>query len=263
LPINKRFLRPLLWVAAAALLVAGAAGPIQRAIDERTRAAELRARFEQLKQERASLETEFAGRRDEIVAQLREHLQSGRYADAMTGAARYVALGDPEVRDIHRKAAREVSLQQAIARYRALAQSQCTEEVAKDRLAHLLDAERVDGKPRPPIEYAGMALARVRGDEASKAVLARLQAPHPKEGALAADADWITRVRAHNIVQPMPDYLSALATKSAQDLLCVWRVDATRQERARPVRFTMLLWLAPSRDGNTLVAEPIVYDERS
>lgn len=255
--------RSALLLIAAALLVVALAGPVQRAWQARTTATAAKSLAEQVARERASLAAELSANRQQIVAGLREQLRSGDHAGAMKAAGRFAPLNDPEVHEIFRKAAAAVSAKQAVDGYRKLVQRDCTEANVRYQLAHLLDSDPARGSSPPPLEYGELKISRVLGSDASVPVVARLREPHGRDGPPPADADWITRVRAYTRSHVLPDYLAALMTESAHDVICVWRIEGTRIDQRRSVPFTMLLWLPPTRDGKGLRPDPLAYSERA
>lgn len=260
--MKLRSVRGALLLIAAALVVAALVGPVQRAWQARSIAAASKSLAEQVARERDARAAELTANREQILAGLREQLRTGDSLGAMNAAARFAPVNDPEVREIHRKAAAAVSAKQDLDNYRRLVARDCTESTVRYQLAQLQDSYPPRTEPSPPQAFGELALSRLLGSEASAPVLARLREPPPSESPLPAEADWITRVQTFNRSQVQPDYVAAVLGDSAQEFLCVWRIEGARLEQGRSVAFTMVLWLPPARDGKGLSADPLIYSER-
>ncbi len=288
-----RRVRVGLLVIAVALLITGLAGPVRRAWDDHARTAAAKALAEQVARERAAAAAALAANRTEILARLRAQLESGDFAGAMTAAGAYLQAGDPEIRQLFTQAATAESQRQRTDHYRALVERDCTEANVRAQMAKLLAPS---GNPAAEtVAEPPLRLTRLAGATARDPVQARLREPpdHEHEGskgehsaATKADdhagaaktgdrarakphdqaehekADWITRLREENRARPLPDYVAILDTPKADEMICVWRVDGTRSEGSRNLRYTMDVWLAPTPDGKRLAADPLAYSER-
>jgi hypothetical protein len=267
-PNTRRLVRWALPLIAVALLVTGLAGPIERAwqVREANRAATTLS--ERVAKERAAIEADFATNRVRILAGLREQIDAGNDATAMTAAGRYVFLNDPELMQLYRKATGTVSARQRTTLYRQLIERDCTEMQARVHMLRLHGHDRSQPTdPWPPVTVE--RITRIAGTPARAAVLGRLQEPPPHEDAPAADTDWITRMpdwiermRSLYRARPLQEFQKALAEPDADALICVWRLEGTRRTGNRDVRFKLDLWLAPAPDGKKLEPDPVAYSER-
>jgi hypothetical protein len=156
----------------------------------------------------------------------------------------------------------------------------CTETQARFQSFQILHSQRHEPPPRadalPPVSIGQLSRAyripemapssvdrvtRIVGMPARDAALARMREPPPTEIGLAANADWITQMRAIYRARPFPDFQSALTAPGSDALVCVWRIEGTRLAGSRNVRFTLDLWLAPAPDGKKLEPDPVGYSE--
>jgi hypothetical protein len=69
-------------------------------------------------------------------------------------------------------------------------------------------------------------------------------------------------MRENHRARPLRDYLGMVYSPSAQDVMCVWRVDGIRRQDVRTYAFTIDVWMAPTPDGKGLAADPVRYVER-
>lgn len=268
---------------AVALLVTGLAGPIERAWKAREAQRAATALAERVADERAAIKADFGANRARILAGLREQIDAGDDAKAMSAAGPYIFLNDPELMQLFRKATGTVSMRQRAALYRDLMARDCTETQARFQSFQILHTQLHEARPpadalppmsverlrrerRMPIEALSPGsverVTRVVGMPARAAILARMNEPPPSEAGPAADADWITRIRAVYRARPLQDFQAALAQPDADALICVWRIEGTRPAGTRNVRFALDLWLAPAPDGKKLDPDPVGYSER-
>ena len=278
-PNIRRLVRWALPLIAAALLVTGLAGPIERAWQARETRRTATANAERVAAERAAVKADFDANRARILAEVREQIDAGQYAAAMKVAGRYLIVNDPELMQLHRKAAGIETARQRTAFYRQLIERDCTETQARFQSFQILHSQRhepaapADALPPVSVERLKRTIpamppdsvervTRIAGTPARAAVLARLREPPPREGAPAVNADWITRMRAIYRARPLQDFQSVLAGPDADVLICVWRIEGTRRAGTRDVRFVLDLWLAPAPDGKKLEPDPVGYSER-
>jgi hypothetical protein len=280
-PNTRRLVRWGLPLIAVALLVTGLAGPIERAWQAREarRAGTMQA--QRIAEERAEIAADFNANRASILSELRQQIDAGQYSAAMTAAGRYVPVNDPELMQLYRKAAAIESARKRRTLYRDLVDRDCTETQARFQSFQILHSQRHEPPPRadalPPVSIGQLGRAhripdmplssvdritRIAGMPARAAVIARMREPPPSERSLAANADWITQMRAIYRARPLQDFVSALADPGSDALICVWRVEGTWRAGSRDVRFALDLWLAPAPDGKKLEADPVGYSER-
>ena len=280
--------RIALLAVAAALLVAGLAGPVRRALDDRERHRAAASLAEQVARENAAIAADYATNRDKVLAEVRALIDRGEAKQAMALAGRYVPVGDAAVRELHREAANAESLRQRGEMYRALVRSDCAEAAVLGRVAKMLAASVEPGVT----VGATLTATRLTGLEARETVLARLREPadperedtlRPRGAATppSADAgkpaeatpqrnvpvmkgpvDWVTRMRQDNRARPLPDYLGMVYSPIAGDVMCVWRIGGRREHGSRSFAFTMDVWMAPAPDSKSLTADPVRYVER-
>jgi hypothetical protein len=259
---SNRVVRGAMLAIAAALLVAGLYGPVERAWESRSKAAAAAALKERVAKERADIAAEFQASRGQILARIRENLQNNQFGAAMNDAARYAFINDPELRDLFRTAATAESARLRFDQYRVVVQRDCTEAQARAEFAHLLrDAPDMPASPAP-IENAELRFTRLTGAAARDPVQAHLRDPPPAEGEPPADADWITRARNEHRARLVPDLMKALRAATADEIICLWRIDGLRRGKPRNVRFALDLWLSPDPSGRGFIPEPLVYTER-
>ena len=257
----KPRIRGVLLLIALALLVGGLAGPVQRAWEARAKTGAAQAIADRVARERAAVAAEFEAGRTQILAGIREKLEAGDTAGALRAAARFATVKDPEIRELFQQVAGAESARQRVDAFRGLIVRDCTEAQAKEQFARLIaDDHDPAGRPRSSIVGA-LHIARLTGAHPRTAAVARLREPHT-EDPLPPDADWITRVRASHGSRVLPDYLSGLESPRADELICVWRIEGTRRDERKTVRFALDLWLPPGPDSKTLQANPIAYSER-
>lgn len=274
MPLNRRA-RFALVVIAAALLVAGLAGPIKRWYEAREADAKRSAIAEQIARERAQAAEHYKANRAQIIADMRAHLARSEYLEALRLAAPYGHIDDDELRELYREAGRAESQRQRAAQYSKLVERDCTEGNVRETLARIFAA--VGDGIEPPA--APSALARLAGPEARPIVLARLREPLPvdhKRGSqaageasppavtpAAAPKDWIARMRETHRARILPDYLGFLHSPKADEVMCVWRAQGERASGAGKRTYTLDLWLAPQPDLKALGSDVAAYDERA
>lgn len=260
-PNTKRLVRWALPLIAVALLVSGLAGPVQRAWQAQVTHRAATALAERVAAERAAIKAEFDENRARILAELREQVGVGHYAEAMNAAGRYAFLNDPELLVLYRQAAGTESIRQRGVLLRDVVARDCTEKQAHFQMLHLQGHERRGPTdPLPPVSVE--RITRVASDAARAAVLARMREPPPPHQNEVADEDWLTRIRTTHRARPLPEFQVALAGSDADAFICVWRLEGTRWSAKRDVRFTLDLWLAPAPDGKNLQPDPVGYSEQ-
>jgi hypothetical protein len=275
----NRTARFSLLAVAAALLVAGLAGPVRRAMEQREKvraAAELREKVEADRVVRAG---EYVTRREQVLADARAAIDRRDYATALKVVSPYAGVPDESLRELFREAAGAESVRQRTEAMSALVARDCNEANVRDQVGAMLEKAVDPGVTGEPPRTA----VRLTGVEARDVVLARLrEPPHPDRlvdprvaggpapGAAPdarptpppAPVDWVTRMRENNRARPLPDYLGMVYSPSAQDVMCVWRVEGIRRQDVRTFAFTIDVWMAPKPDGKGLAADPVRYVER-
>ena len=236
-----RRVRGGLLAIAVALLIAGLAGPVRRAWDERARAAAVKASAEQVARDRAAATASFEANRTEILANVRAQLERGDFRGAMAGAGAYLQVGDPEIRQLFTKAAAAESQRQRTDHYRALVASECTETNVRTEIRKLLPPSETATAVAGTATEPPMRLTRLAGVTARDTVQARLREPpdpetshddhspatktedradaantgstthaKPDNSAGREKVDWITRLRRDNRARPLADYVAIL-----------------------------------------------------
>jgi hypothetical protein len=256
----KRPLALSLVVVALALVVVALVGPVRRGIEQRDREAATRKLAEQVIAERAEAKARFDVDRAAIIADLRKRVESGDHQGAMRVAAPYVHVGDAELMELYRDAAGSESRRQRADAYRSLVASACNEQNVREHVGAML---ALGGTPQP----APSSVVRLSGVEARAVVRARTSEPPPAETAgapaAATPSDWLSLAREQNRARILPDFLGFLYAPEAESMICVWRVEGERRDGAATMRYTMDAWLAPTPDGQRLVADPVGYRERA
>jgi hypothetical protein len=269
-------IRFALLAVAAALLVAGLAGPIRRGLEERERAQKARDIAQQVASERAEASARFNANRAQIIAQLRGLVERGEYVEALRVAAPFGAIPDQELRDLYKEAAGAESQRQRRMHYSQLVERDCNEGFARQQIARLFATVPEGSRPDAPER-----LVRIVGTEATQRVLARMRepawveprpagqpgaaAPATTDAAHADPArprDWVAVMRDDHRARLLPDYLGFVLSPNADPVICVWRAEGGRRAGDRVLRYTLDAWLAPSPDLKGLVADPAVYGER-
>jgi len=283
----NRTARFSLLAVAAALLVAGLAGPMRRAMEQREKvraAAELREKVEADRVVRAG---EYVTRREQVLADARAAIDRRDYAAALKVVSPYAGVPDESLRELFREAAGAESVRQRTEAMVALIARDCTEANVRDQVGAMLEKAVEPGVTGEPPRTA----LRLAGAEAREVVLSRMREPvhaeRPREataagasipqapaaaptpGAVAAPAaasnapvDWITRMRENHRARPLRDYLGMVYSPSAQDVMCVWRIEGRRHQDVRTFAYTIDVWMAPTPDGKGLAADPVRYVER-
>lgn len=270
---------------ALALLVAGLAGPVRRAAEQREKsraAAELRDKVEADRVVRAG---EYVTRREQVLADARAAIDRRDYAAALKIVSPYAGVPDDALRELFREAAGAESVRQRTEAMAALVARDCNETNVRDQVAAMLEKSVEPGVTGEPPRSA----VRLTGVEAREVVLARMREPvHPERpreapaaaatatqapagapapGAAAVAAapqpvDWVTRMREDHRARPLPDYLGMVYSPAAQDVMCVWRIEGRRHQDVRTFSYTIDVWMAPRPDGKALAADPVRYVER-
>lgn len=259
---------------AAALLVAGLAGPIKRGFEAREVAAKRAALAEQIARERAQATEVFKANRPQIIENMRAHLARSEYIEVLRIAAPYGHIDDDELRELYREAGRIESQRQRAAQYAALVERDCNEGNARDALARIFAA--VGNGNVPPA--APSELTRLPVPEARPIVLARLRDPLPDEhkrgsqaagkppaavAPPAAPRDWVAGMREAHRARILPDYLGFLLSPNADAVICVWRAQGERVDGGGKRAYTLDLWLAPQPDLKALGSDVATYAERA
>jgi hypothetical protein len=259
----NRTARFALLAIALALLIAGLAGPIRRAAEQREKAraaAELREKVEADRIVRAG---EYVMRRDQVLADARAAIDRSDYAAALKIVSSFAGVPDEALRELFREAAGAESMRQRREAMVSLVARDCTEANVRNQVAAMLEKAVDPGVTGEPPR----TVVRLTGAESREVVLTRLrEPPHPEQEAAPGSAptpiDWVTRMRRENRGRPLPDYLGMVYSPAAQDVMCVWRVDGRRFQDVRTFGYTIDVWMAPTPDGKALAADPVRYVER-
>jgi hypothetical protein len=259
----NRQARFALILVAAALLVAGLAGPMRRAAENRDKARAAEALREQVERERITRAEEYVARREQVLADARAAIDRGDYPAALKIVSPYAPVPDEALRELFREAAGAESMRQRREATVTLVARDCTETNVRAQVAAMLEKAVEPGITGEPPRSA----VRLTGAEAREVVLTRLrEPPHPEQeaarGSTPAPIDWVTRMRRENRGRPLPDYLGMVYSPAVQDVMCVWRVEGRRFQDVRTFGYTIDVWMAPTPDGKALAADPVRYAER-
>jgi hypothetical protein len=275
----NRTARFSLLAVAAALLVAGLAGPVRRAMEQREKAQAAAEMREKVEADRVVRAGEYVTRRDQVLADARAAIDRRDYGAALKIVSPYAGVPDESLRELFREAANAESVRQRTEAMVALVTRDCNEANVRDQVGAMLEKAVDPGVTGEPPRNA----VRLTGVEAREVVMARLREPvhpdrlaDPKAGGVAASGaapvaspappaaavDWVTRMRENHRARPLRDYLGMVYSPSAQDVMCVWRVDGIRRQDVRTYAFTIDVWMAPTPDGKGLAADPVRYVER-
>jgi hypothetical protein len=259
----NRQARFALILVAAALLVAGLAGPVRRAAENRDKARAAEALREQVERERVTRAEEYVARREQVLADARAAIDRGDYPAALKIVSPYAPVPDEALRELFREAAGAESMRQRREAMVTLVARDCTETNVRAQVAAMLEKAVEPGITGEPPRSA----VRLTGAEAREVVLTRLrEPPHPEQeaapGSTPAPIDWVTRMRRENRGRPLPDYLGMVYSPAVQDVMCVWRVEGRRFQDVRTFGYTIDVWMAPTPDGKRLAPDPVRYAER-
>jgi hypothetical protein len=245
----------LLWVAAAVLLAAGLAGPVLRHVNAPP--DPVKEQRKRVDAEQAALRQEFARDRDRLLATMRERLQAGDAQGALSAAARFHALGDPEVNALYAEAAERESMRQRIDAVRAIVEAKCTPLAARiaatqflRRFASLGEDANVDR----------LAFERLRDAEARPAVLAVIAKPRSP---VAQGDDPVSLAHAAHRAR-LHDYDAAAlqSDRWPEGIVCAWRASGPVVAGGRQRTITLDFWLAPMPVAQSLDFEALRYSAR-
>jgi hypothetical protein len=281
----NRTARFALLAIALALLVAGLAGPVRRAAEQREKARAAAEMREKVEADRVVRAGEYVTRRDQVLADARAAIDRRDYAAALKIVSPYAGVPDEALRELFREAAGAESVRQRTEAMVALVARDCTEGNVRDQVAAMLEKSVEPGVTGEPPRSA----VRLTGAEAREVVLARMREPihaerpraaltgkaPPPQGAAGAPpagtaavappaqpVDWVSRMRAGNRARPLPDYLGMVYSPASQDVMCVWRIEGRRHQDVRTFAYTIDVWMAPVPDSKGLAADPVRYTER-
>jgi hypothetical protein len=259
----NRQARFALLLVAAALLVAGLAGPLRRAAENREKTQAAEALREKVERERVARAEEYVGRREQVLADARAAIDRGDFAAALKIVSPYAPVPDEALRELFREAAGAESMRQRREAMVTLVARDCTEANVRNQVAAMLEKAVDPGVTGEPPR----TVVRLTGAESREVVLTRLrEPPHPEQAAAPATPpapiDWTTRMRRDHRGRPLPDYLGMVYSPAAQDVMCVWRVEGRRFQDVRTFGYTIDVWMAPTPDGKALAADPVRYVER-
>ena len=244
-----------LVAAAAILLAAGLAGPLQRHFGAPADPA--KAQQKRLEAEEAELRRELVREREGIVATMRERLANGDPHGAMKAGARYHALGDPEINGLYGEAAQRVGFQQRIDEVRRIIGAKCTPLAARIAAAQFMrNFARVDEKA----SLDGLVLARLPDADARPAILAVVAKPR---SAAAGGDDPLSRAHAfHRARVHDYDAIALQLEPLPEGIVCAWRAKGPVSVEGRRRDVTLDFWLAPMPAGQSLDFEVLAYSAR-
>ena len=190
--------------------------------------------------------------KNNIMKQLLQLQSTGQHSAVMHEAAKYRLADDPDIQNVYRISANEISNTQLLQRFRDLIATQCTgiqaQQTATVTMAVLFAADAPVSTSQWKYERLDSAhvlpLIRKRFVELMNAA---------SDSKSSSDVSSpLARARAVHALRLQPLVATSLLNQAAEaaELVCAWRVRGTGAKAAHS--FDLTLWYAPSANERTL-----------
>ena len=253
--------RNVLIAAAAVALAAGLIPFAQRSWDARKSAQALlsaqRVHATQVAEVEALSRTQLefvSAHKAEILAGLSQQQSAGQHGAVLLEASKYRLANDPDIQNLYRISANEVSNAQLFQRFRDVLLSQCTgiqaQQTAAATMSVVLGSDARTSTSQWQYERleSELVLASIRKR------LVELMHATPDGRAPAGASKGLMQARASHSLRLHPlvagKLLDAANPAEAAALVCAWRVRGSRADATQA--FDLTLWYAPSATERTL-----------